>query len=170
MHLNYEFKAKTDRLDEIEKLLKEENAVYHGEDHQKDTYFHVQQGRLKLREGNIENALIHYQRTDHAGAKQSDVILYQHQPDTNLKQALVAALGIKVVVDKVRKIFFVNNVKIHLDKVEALGNFVEVEAIDKAGDRNLETLQQQCGHYIALFGIKEEDFIAQSYSDLVLKN
>jgi predicted adenylyl cyclase CyaB len=125
---------------------------------------------LKLREGNIENALIHYQRADHAGAKQSDVILYQHQPDANLKQALIAALGIKVVVDKIRKIFFADNVKIHLDKVEGLGSFVEVEAIDKTGDMKLETLQQQCSHYIELFGIKQLDFIAQSYSDQVLKN
>jgi adenylate cyclase, class 2 len=170
MPLNYEFKAKTDRLDEIEYLLSTRNAEFHGEDHQTDTYFNVQHGRLKLREGNIENALIHYHRPDVAGAKQSDVILYQHQPDKNLKEALIAALGVKVVVEKIRKIYFVDNVKIHLDQVGVLGSFVEVEAIDKHGNIKIESLQQQCREYAALFNIKESDYFAQSYSDLILKS
>jgi adenylate cyclase, class 2 len=170
MHLNYEFKAKTDRLKELEKLLSTRNPVFCGEDHQTDTYFNVKHGRLKLREGNIENALIHYQRSDLAGAKQSDVILYQHKPDKDLRQALTAALGIKVVVEKSRKIYFVDNVKIHFDKVTALGSFVEVEAIDKDGLRKIETLQQQCKDFAGLFGIRESDYVAESYSDLFLRS
>jgi predicted adenylyl cyclase CyaB len=105
-----------------------------------------------------------------AGAKQSDVILYQHQPDPDLKQALTAALGVKVVVEKTRKIYFVDNVKIHFDKVGELGSFVEVEAIDKEGTRKIETLQEQCKEFSALFGIGESDYIAESYSDLILKS
>jgi adenylate cyclase, class 2 len=170
MPLNYEFKAKTDRLEELEKLLSTRNPVFHGEDLQTDTYFNVMHGRLKLREGNIENALIHYHRSDLAGAKQSDVILYQHQPDKDLKQALVAALGVKVVVEKKRKIFFADNVKIHFDHVDALGSFVEVEAIDKDGSVKIETLRAQCKEFAELFGIKETDYVAESYSDLLLKS
>ena len=169
MHLNFEFKAKADNLDFLEEKLKSLNPLFVGEDHQKDTYFNVTTGRLKLREGNIENALIHYQRNNTAGAKQSHVILYQHVPDASLKEALTAALGIKAVVDKKRKIYFIDNVKIHFDIVEGLGHFIEVEAIDKAGKNDLQKLKQQCAHYAALFSIQPEDYIAESYSDLLLK-
>jgi adenylate cyclase, class 2 len=59
-----------------------------GTDHQIDTYFNVQKGRLKLREGNIENALIQYNRANVLDAKQSDVILYKHLPNIALKNIL----------------------------------------------------------------------------------
>jgi hypothetical protein len=52
-------------------------------------------GRLKLREGNIDHALIFYERQNTAGAKQSNVILYQHKPDAALKSILSAAVGDK---------------------------------------------------------------------------
>lgn len=168
MHLNFEFKAKAHNLPALEERLQEQQPRFVGEDHQKDTYFHVAHGRLKLREGNIENALIHYQRPDTADAKTSDVILYQHQPDATLKQALTAALGVKVVVEKKRKIYFIGNVKFHFDRVEGLGEFVEVEAIDRDGAIGLEQLKVQCATYIQLFGIRREDFISVSYSDLLL--
>ena len=58
-----------------------------------------------------------------------DVWLYQQQPDKHLKDILIAALGIKEVVLKTRRIWFVNNVKILFGKLERLGEFVEVEAI-----------------------------------------
>lgn len=168
MHLNFEFKAKAQHLAQLEERLQQQQPRFVGLDHQKDTYFNVLHGRLKLREGNIENALIHYNRPDTADAKTSDVILYQHQPHAALKQALVAALGVKVVVDKKRKIYFIDNVKFHFDEVEGLGSFIEVEAIDKDGDIGLEKLQSQCAHYIQLFGIGAEDFVSVSYSDLLL--
>src|SRR5690242_16742047 len=109
MHINYEFKARCTDLKILEAKLKEYNPLFIGTDHQVDTYFNVPTGRLKLREGNIENSLIHYNRTDVASAKQSDVSLYQHQPDKNLKNLLSKALGVKVVVDKTRKIYFIDN-------------------------------------------------------------
>jgi predicted adenylyl cyclase CyaB len=167
--LNIEFKAKTNKLTEQEDLLQRQNPLFIGEDHQVDTYFNVPVGRLKLREGNIENALIHYERENTAGAKSSHVLLYQHQPDKILKEILIKSLGIKAVVDKKRKIYFINNVKFHFDTVMGLGTFVEVEAIDKDGSIGKEKLQAQCDEYAALFGIAAEDFCALSYSDMVLK-
>jgi adenylate cyclase class IV len=68
MHLNFEFKARTDNLDFFEEKLQSLNPLFIGEDHQKDTYFNVTKGRLKLREGTIENALIHYKRNNTADA------------------------------------------------------------------------------------------------------
>lgn len=132
-----------------------------------DTYFNVPQGRLKLREGNIENALIHYLREDVAGAKQSTVLLYQHQPDGNLKQILSAALGVKTVVDKKRKIYFIDEVKFHFDEVEGLGSFVEIEAIDRDGSIGLEKLKEQCAFYINVLGIRPSDHLPGSYSDML---
>ncbi len=165
--LNIEFKASTNKLAELEALLQQLNPLFIGEDHQIDTYFNIAKGRLKLREGNIENALIHYEREDFAGAKSSDVLLYQHQPDKALKEILIKTLGIKAVVDKRRKIYFIDNVKFHFDKVEGLGTFVEVEAIDKNGSIGIEKLQAQCDKYTAFFNIAKDDFAAVSYSDMI---
>jgi predicted adenylyl cyclase CyaB len=167
--LNIEFKAKTNKLTEQEGLLQKCNPLFIGEDHQVDTYFNVAVGRLKLREGNIENALIHYEREDFAGAKSSYVLLYQHQPDKTLKEILIKTMGIKAVVDKKRKIYFINNVKFHFDTVEGLGTFLEVEAIDKDGSIGKEKLQAQCDEYAALLGIADEDFCSVSYSDMILE-
>jgi adenylate cyclase class IV len=61
---NFEFKAKVEDLDKYEQKLLTLNPVFYGIDHQVDTYFNVSNGRLKLREGNIENALIDYERED----------------------------------------------------------------------------------------------------------
>ena len=167
--LNIEFKAKTNTLFEQENLLQKHNPLFIGEDHQVDTYFNIPVGRLKLREGNIENALIHYEREDFAGAKSSHVLLYQHQPDKTLKEILIKTLGIKAVVDKRRKIYFINNVKFHFDTVAGLGTFVEVEAIDKDGSIGKEKLQAQCDEYAALFGIEAKDYCSVSYSDMILQ-
>jgi predicted adenylyl cyclase CyaB len=167
--LNFEFKAKTNKLEESEALLQTLQPLFIGVDLQKDTYFTVPCGRLKLREGSIENALIHYDRINIAGAKPSHVLLYQHQPDPSLKQILTTALGIKVIVEKRRKIYFIGNVKFHFDEVSGLGSFIEVEAIDSNGKLEITSLQNQCRQYAQLFGIKDEDYIAASYSDLLLQ-
>ena len=168
--LNIEFKAIAKDIAALEAILLQFNPRFGGEDYQVDTYFNVQSGRLKLREGNIENALIHYEREDFAGAKSSHVLLYQHQPDKTLKDILIKTLGIKAVVDKKRKIYFINNVKFHFDTVEGLGTFIEVEAIDKDGTIGKEKLEAQCDKYAALFGISAEDFCSVSYSDMILSN
>lgn len=168
MPLNFEFKARCTRNEELEHALAELSPRFVGEDHQVDTYFNVAHGRMKLREGNIENSLIHYTRSNVAGAKQSDVLLYHHQPNPELKQVLTAALGVKVVVEKKRRIYFVGNVKLHFDQVAGLGSFVEVEAIDGDGSIGLEQLQEQCRFFASRFGIAPADYLANSYSDMLL--
>ncbi len=168
--LNFEFKAKTTELDNLEKKLLELNPKFIGEDNQTDTYFNVTTGRLKLREGNIENSLIYYERQNTAGAKQSDVLLYRHNPDKTLKDILIKLHGIKVIVEKIRKIYFIDNVKFHFDTIPELGTFIEVEAIDKNGNIGIEKLKEQANKYAALFNIKPSDYIALSYSDLILKS
>ena len=77
-------------------------------------------------------------------------------------------MGVKIVVDKKRKIYFIDNVKFHFDTVKELGTFVEVEAIDKDGSIGITELKEQCRLYQELFGIKDDDLMAASYSDMLL--
>lgn len=167
--INIEIKARCSNPDKIEFILMQENAQFKGIDHQVDTYFRVVSGRLKLREGNIENALIHYQRSDQSGPKASHVTLYTPQPGPALKEILTNSLGILTVVDKERKIFFIENVKFHIDDVKGLGHFLEIEAIDRLGTIGKQRLREQCDHYLEVLGVKEKELEAESYSDMLLK-
>lgn len=169
MPTNVEIKARSTKNAKIRAILKEENAVCKGTDKQKDTYFNVNFGRLKLREGIIENNLIHYKRSDTEAAKTSEVLLYKTLPDTSLKAVLSSALGVLITVSKEREIYFIDNVKIHLDKVENLGEFVEIEAIDTDGSISKEKLQQQCEELMQRLGIEQDDLEAFSYSDLLFQ-
>lgn len=166
--LNIEIKASCSDPNGIEQILADEKAEYKGLDHQVDTYFIVPEGRLKLREGNIENSLIFYKRDNISGPKESHVQLYKTKPASGLKEILLHALSVKVVVDKKRKIFFINNIKFHIDRVENLGSFIEIEAIDKEGTIGQIKLEAQCDRYIKKFGINKSDLISVSYSDLLL--
>ena len=167
-HLNVEIKARCNRPDAIRKILQDRNAAFKGVDHQTDIYFRSPNGRLKLREGNIENCLIHYDRENRPGPKESRVVLYETQPDSNLKEILSKSLGVLVVAKKQREIYFIDNVKFHIDTVERLGSFVEIEAIDKNGALGRDELQKQCERFIDLFQIQPDDLIHCSYSDMLL--
>lgn len=169
MHIkNYEFKARISSLEPYESKLQILKPEFRGLDHQIDTYFHAASGRLKLREGNIENALIYYERENTADSKRSDVILYRHTPDKALKEILTLQLGIKAVVDKKRRIYFIDNVKFHFDEVAGLGTFLEVEAIDEKGIFSTEELRAQCLQYFDFFELKQEDLQDKSYNDMIL--
>jgi len=168
-HINIEIKAKSMNQDYVREILKSKNADFKGIDHQIDTYFNVPFGRLKLREGNIENSLIQYDRENKDGPKQSNVILYKSTPNSSLKEVLTKSLGILVAVDKQREIYFIDNVKFHIDVVKDLGTFVEIEAIDKNPSIGRDKLLEQCNYYLSIFKISNQDLISVSYSDLLLK-
>jgi adenylate cyclase, class 2 len=169
MPLLFEFKARCDSFVKQEEALLALHPVFKGTDLQRDTYFNVSQGRLKLREGNIENALIHYHRSNEDAARTSQVSLYKHEPSEDLKSTLIKALGIKIIVEKTRKIYFVGNVKIHFDHVEGLGHFIEVEAISDSGEFTADELKEQCQRFYDLFGITPQNLTGKSYSDLLLE-
>ena len=127
-HVNIEIKAKCFHPEMVEAFLVTHNAKFVGLDLQKDTYFNTPNGRLKLRQGNIENNLIFYNRNDQKGPKQSNFPLATVTEPAELENLLRGALGIKAIVKKKRKIFFLDNIKVHLDEVSGLDNFVEIEA------------------------------------------
>ncbi|MFX1285814.1 MAG: class IV adenylate cyclase [Promethearchaeota archaeon] len=172
VHRNIEFKAKCSNTGKIKKILISRNADYKGTDYQVDTYFKVNSGRMKIREGTIENALIYYERIDTRKPKQSNVSLFplNSNSSSSLKEILTKSLGVLVIVEKKRAIYYIENVKFHVDTIENLGSFIEVEAIDHEGIIGIEKLQEQCHFYLELIGVSEEDLISSSYSDLVLQS
>lgn len=166
-HLNIEIKAKCSDGAKIEKLLLKAGAEFQGVDLQKDTYLNVNEGRMKVREGNIEHALVYYERPAQGGPKGSAVELEQLSDSSNLLNILKKVLGVKVVVEKERKIFWIDNIKFHIDQVDKLGSFVEIEA--QGDEKQKSQLNEQCVHYVKYLGIKDEDLLSDSYSDMLLK-
>jgi adenylate cyclase, class 2 len=167
--LNVEIKARYTNSDFMRRYLLDNAADFKGTDNQTDTYFNVPNGRLKLRQGNIENNLIYYERNNQAGPKSSHFDLVAVPDADKLKEVLSKSIGIKVVVEKKREIYFIGNVKFHIDEVPGLGNFAEIEASNKYVDLPLEKLQQQCDFYLRKLQIKEEDLISVSYSDMLIE-
>ena len=168
-YLNVEIKARSSNAQFLRDYLKSQQAEFRGTDHQTDTYFNSPNGRLKLREGNIENNLIYYERADQAGPKQSFFKLVKVPDAAALKDALTASMGIKVIVKKQREIWYIRNVKFHIDEVEGLGAFMEIEAGNLlAPEMDQTALQEQCDHYMQAMQIREDDLLQVSYSDLLM--
>ena len=166
--INVEIKARCRDQEHIRNILQSRNADFRGEDRQIDTYFASPSGRLKLREGEIENNLIFYERPDEEGPKTSRCILYATGKDPVLKEILERSMGIRVVVDKLREIYFLDNIKVHLDRVEGLGNYVEIEAQSEEGGLAEDYLRRQCERLMEDFGIKKSDLLSDSYLDLLM--
>jgi predicted adenylyl cyclase CyaB len=167
--LNVEIKARCNNPDKIRWYLIESHAELKGVDHQTDTYFHVSNGRLKLREGNIENNLIFYERANQAGPKSSHFHLVKVDDAKGLREILAKSMGVKTIVEKKREIFYIANVKFHIDEVPGLGSFVEIEAGNILADLSHDQLKEQCDFYMRELGIRAVDLMDVSYSDMLLE-
>lgn len=168
-YLNVEIKARCSDPTFIRNYLLHNGADYKGTDLQTDTYFNVPVGRLKLREGNIENNLIFYRRNDQAGPKSSHFHLVKIEDAKGLIEVLERSCGIKMIVKKKRDIYYIDNVKFHIDELPKLGSFIEIEAGNILADKNESELLDQCNFYLKEFGVREEDLVAESYSDMMMK-
>jgi len=166
--LNIEIKARTHDPLIARNYLLQHGADFKGTDYQTDTYFNVPKGRLKLREGNIETNLIYYERKNDAGPKSSHFHLVKVADTRNLKNILEISLGIKTIVKKEREIYYIDNVKFHIDLVPGLGSFIEIEAGNVLADKTEEELREQCNFYMNEIGIEDEYLIPMSYSDMLL--
>ena len=166
-HVNYEFKARLRDEVGVRAALKKLRARHIGNDRQIDTYFRVPSGRLKVREGRIENALIFYHRSDSPRPRRAQIEMMLLPRRNSIRSLLAASLGILTVVDKRREIYLVGNVKIHLDRVRGLGRFIEVEAVSHS--RGLKKIRAQARKFQKLLGVASSDILAKSYSDMVLK-
>lgn len=163
---NIELKARLRDRSAAVAMCESLRAAAQGDLWQRDTYFPVPEGRFKMREIDPgEDYLVFYRRADLAGVKGCD---YTTEPvRRSLRDVLCEALGTLAVVEKTRTLYLWHNVRIHLDRVTDLGDFIEFEAVlddtrdDADGVRKLEELQRA-------FGICPEDIEAGSYLDLQL--
>jgi predicted adenylyl cyclase CyaB len=134
---------------------------------QVDTYFHSREGRLKLREIQGRPAeLIGYMRPDAQAAKASEYTLVRIDQPEALKAVLTATLGIRGVVRKRREIFLHENVRIHLDEVAGLGEFLEFEAV-LGPDADDARGHAQLADLAARFALAPDDLLPASYGDMI---
>jgi adenylate cyclase, class 2 len=137
---------------------------------QRDVYFDVPQGRLKLREEEgAAPCLIAYERPDLHGEKESRYRIVEVGDAEELREALSTVLGVRIVVTKARRLFILGDLRIHFDRVDGLGEFIEFEgvigSVESDGSARFEALLTELR---GAFGIREDDLVAESYSDLVL--
>ena len=158
--VNVEFKARIGDIDHARARLRTLNPRELGLDHQTDTYFVVPEGRLKLREGGIEQSLIFYRRPDQAKTRESHVVYASLDQTAELKRVLIAALPVLGVVEKDREIFYVGETKIHLDRVTGHGFFLEVEASSAS----------EADRFFRFFELNPSLLEGRSYSDFARKN
>jgi predicted adenylyl cyclase CyaB len=132
-----------------------------------DTYFKCTSGRLKVREIEGRGAqLIWYERADRAEAKGSDYRLVDVADSEGLVAALAAAMGVRSVVSKRRRIYMHRNVRIHLDEVDGAGSFLEFEAV--LSDSADETASRQLLDELARrFNLTPDDLLRGSYGDML---
>ena len=164
---NVEIKARCSDLQAAEETARRLGARFQVRMRQVDTYFRVRRGRLKLREFDRgESQLIYYERPDAPGSRLSDYELVPVADGAALKAALQRALGVRCVVDKRRTLYLYDEVRIHLDQVEGLGAFIELEGVLSPSAAR-HKVEEKVAWLSAELGIQEADLIAGSYADLL---
>lgn len=134
---------------------------------QEDIFFNVPNGRLKLRLlGPNRGQLIYYQRADQGGPKRSDYYLSETMDPDSLRQVLESAYGIRGVVKKTRYLYLAGQTRIHLDEVEGLGQFMELEVVMREGQSNAEGEEIAKGLMTSL-GVERVDLLEGAYMDLL---
>ncbi len=156
-------KARVSDRAALEKQLANLNARFMGVDLQKDTYFKVARGKLKLRSGNIENFITHYERVDGDGVERTKV--YQYDLDPNLEQiaSLFRTYDKLGVIEKERRIYLLDNVKIHVDLAPDNLTYVEIEVIDRKGMKTDAELRLQCLSIKDKLEIRDSELIKTGY-------
>jgi homotetrameric cytidine deaminase len=135
---------------------------------QRDTYFKVTSGRLKLREEDPGGAsLIQYDRVDDNRARESQYRLVHVDDPRALCAALESSLGLLAVVEKERHLLLWQNVRIHLDQVKDLGSFLELEGVATA-DSDLALELERVSRLTEALEVVPERILRSSYSDQVV--
>jgi predicted adenylyl cyclase CyaB len=134
---------------------------------QDDTFFRCEAGRLKLREfSEVQGELIFYRRSNEAGPSESFYIISKTGEPGSLRDALSLAYGQVGHVRKRRTLYLVGRTRVHLDIVEGLGHFLELEVVlgeDEAAQVGSEVAQ----HLVAQLGIRSSQLIEGAYIDLI---
>ncbi|CAL1546082.1 unnamed protein product [Lymnaea stagnalis] len=169
MPRNVEIKARVSDLDSLKKRAQILSDKVGTLIEQEDTFFHVEHGRLKLR--SIKGAcgvLIQYDRPDQQGPKLSSYNMVEVDDVDNMKTVLSAALGIMGTVRKTRLLVMLGQTRIHLDDVEGLGHFMELEVILEDG-QTTEYGQHIAEGVMEALEISQADLLDCAYMDMILK-
>ncbi len=167
MPRNVEIKA---RVESVDALLSHARAIADGgptEILQDDTFFSCPNGRLKLRAfSETEGELIFYQRPDQSGPKESFYVISPTASPNTLRAALSLAYGQCGRVRKHRTLFMVGRTRVHLDRVEGLGDFLELEVV-LSKDETTESGVRVAHELLAKLGISPQQLIEGAYVDLL---
>lgn len=166
---NIEIKVRVPDLELVRHDLIALGAVFRWSGVQTDTYFRVRQGRLKLREiPDCEPAtLIAYARPDEISSRISQYQLLPISEPATMKQMLGDTLGVLANVRKTRELYIYGETRIHLDQVDGLGTFVELETV--LGEQTMEIARQEHQLVSTKLRLQEHESIALSYSDLIIR-
>ena len=160
---NIELKARCGNLTAALAAVQSLSPRDTGVQHQIDTYFHVPNGRLKLREiVGVRAELIWYERSNQAVSRKSEYRLTPITHPVELKASLAAALGVRGEVVKHRQVLLWHNVRIHLDQVQSLGTFVEYEAVMNPGEDE-PTAHARLRQLCEVMNITPTDYLETSY-------
>ena len=134
---------------------------------QDDTFFNCHAGRLKLRQLAADRGeLIHYERADQGGPKLSDYVLAPTTDPAALREALTRAWGTAGRVVKKRRLYLAGRTRIHLDRVEGLGDFLELEVVLEPAE-SVTDGQAQARRIMAALGVAEDSLVSGAYVDLL---
>jgi predicted adenylyl cyclase CyaB len=165
---NLEIKARCADLDAARERTRAVATRCVGVDRQTDTYFVTERGRLKLRESSLSGGqLVPYLRPDQRGPKRAQFRVIPVEEPESVKALLTEILGVHRVVRKVREIWLYQNVRIHLDQVDGLGSFVELEAVYDGAPESLPAERKKVRFLMDRLGISEEDLVDVSYEGLL---
>ena len=162
---NIELKARLEDFERAHAVCHSLGASLQGKILQTDTYFPVRSGRLKLRQCDPgEDYLVYYRRPDAAETKRSDYSIVRVQ--TGNLPLRTGDTERVAVVRKVRELWLWENVRIHLDQVQGLGQFIEFEAV-LSPQHDEEDGFQKISYLKDAFGIAEQAILGRSYADMV---
>jgi predicted adenylyl cyclase CyaB len=134
---------------------------------QVDTFFHAPRGRLKLRELDAaQGELIAYERPDAPGPKRSEYRIARTSAPAELRETLAAALGVVGVVRKTRTLYLVGQTRVHLDEVEGLGPFLELEVVLAPGESAADG-ERIARDLMGRLGVRPDDLVSGAYLDLL---
>ena len=167
MPANIEIKARVRDFAGIKSRAEEQSDTPVEVIPQEDIFFNTPQGRLKLRILAVDKAqLIYYTRPDQEGPKRSDYhISYTSDPE-NLKRVLELAYGVRGVVKKTRYLYLAGQTRIHLDDVEGLGHFMELEVVMEEEQSDAQG-QEIAEGLMASLGVERSDLLEGAYMDML---
>lgn len=169
MPSNIEIKARVRDLDKIRRRAEQLSDTPMEVIPQEDIFFNTLQGRLKLRViAQDHGQLIYYTRPDQGGPKRSDYRIFVTSEPENLKRVLDLAYGIRGIVRKTRYLYLVGQTRVHLDDVQGLGQFMELEVVMRDGQDDAEG-QAIAEGLMAALGVEMSDLLEGAYMDLLEK-